>query len=106
MMKRHVLANDRKPGGFVKGVFEDHDTDDGPDTGWVLRACILDTRSPECVYDSAGGRWVVTCELHDACVNLETLQIANWFAHRTGSFCPECAKYERDWLDEREDMEE
>lgn len=93
--KRHVLGKEQKPGGFVKGFFE-HEYDEP--SNWVLRACLLDAKSPECVYDATGGRWVVTCELHGNAHNFATRVQAEWFAVRPGSFCPDCAAYEADWL--------
>jgi len=100
--KRHVLSKEQKPGGFVKGFYEHCDSDDGIDAGWVLRACLIDTQARDCVYDPEGGRWVVTCELHGAAHNFNTRVQAEWFAVRPGSFCPDCAEREADWLVENE----
>lgn len=53
------------------------------------RVCLFDTRSPENIFDPAGGRWVTVCMDHGAICNHETLYAAR--AHSTEvDWCEEC----------------
>lgn len=50
---------------------------------------VYDTRHPDNVFDTEGGRWVTICE-HGSLVNHDTLALARWFASAPDVWCEDC----------------
>jgi len=55
------------------------------------RVALIDTSAPECVFDSAGGRWVTLCTVHGSLCNHRTRKTAESFVAYPESFCEQCA---------------